>query len=80
MEVYEAILCNLLKQGTLKLELPEINIEQVANSFCCQSLLKIRNILTDDTLNDAECFTKIEEIIHVFESMGCSCGCRHDFG
>ncbi|MGI6261134.1 MAG: hypothetical protein ACOYJR_04765, partial [Acutalibacteraceae bacterium] len=37
-------------------------------------------ILKDDCLNDAECFTKIEKIVCLFEESGVGCGSRHDFG
>lgn len=43
-------------------------------------LLKIRDILADERLSDKECFYKIEAIVSVFESVGISCGERHDFG
>ena len=38
------------------------------------------NILDDDSLDDATCFQKIEEIVCVFEEMGFNGGSRHDFG
>ena len=80
MELYQAILADLLAKGTLKFELPEINIEQALESHCYQALAEIKAVLTDNTLNDPECFAKIEEIIRIFEKIGCSCGTRHDFG
>ena len=43
-------------------------------------LLKIRDILADETLNDEACFQKIEAIVSLFEEMGISPGERHDFG
>ncbi|MDD6408256.1 MAG: hypothetical protein PUF98_00560 [Oscillibacter sp.] len=43
-------------------------------------LLKIRDILADETLNDEACFQKIEAIVSLFEEMGISPGGRHDFG
>lgn len=42
-------------------------------------LLKIRDILGDETLSDQECFYKIEEIVSLFETLGITCGGRHDF-
>ena len=42
-------------------------------------LTKIKEILEDRTLQDAECFSQIEEIIYVFENLGSNCGSRHDF-
>ena len=43
-------------------------------------LLKIRDILADETLNDEACFQKIEAIVSLFKEMGISPGGRHDFG
>jgi len=45
-----------------------------------RTLLAIRDILADETLSDAECFSKIEAIVSLFEDLGISCGGRHDFG
>ena len=36
--------------------------------------------LEDDSLEDSECFYRIEEIVCVFEGLGSDCGSRHDFG
>ena len=32
-----------------------------------------------DTLEDKECFMRIEGIVNLFEEMGSGCGTRHDF-
>ena len=47
---------------------------------CYRALAQIKSILEDDSLEDAQCFAKIERIISVYESIGSSCGVRHDFG
>ena len=44
-----------------------------------RTLLKIRDILVDEKLSDKECFYKIEAIVSLFESLGITCGERHDF-
>lgn len=49
-------------------------------SVSIAALRRIREILTDATLDDAECFQKIEAIVCVFEDLGLDCGVRHDFG
>ncbi|WP_040197836.1 hypothetical protein [Candidatus Soleaferrea massiliensis] len=41
---------------------------------------KIKAVIEDDSLQDAECFMKIEEIVRVFEQLGSSGKSRHDFG
>ena len=43
------------------------------------TLMRIKAILEDDTLNDEACFYKIEEIVCQFEKIGLSCEYRHDF-
>ena len=43
-------------------------------------LCRIKEIIEDDTLDDPECFMKIEEIVCVLEEVGSSGGIRHDFG
>ena len=44
-----------------------------------RALLRIWDILADETLNDAACFYKIEAIIFLLNDMGISTGTRHDF-
>ena len=45
-----------------------------------RALRNIQKILADDTLDDPECFHRIEAIVSLLEDMGLSCGGRHDFG
>ena len=44
-----------------------------------RALLKIRDILADDTLDDPSCFQRIERIVTVYEALGAGGGSRHDF-
>ena len=44
-----------------------------------RALLKIRDILADDTLDDSACFARIEAIVSLLEDLGIGCGGRHDF-
>ena len=44
-----------------------------------RALLKIRDILADDTLDDPACFRRIEQIVEVYEALGPGGGSRHDF-
>lgn len=44
------------------------------------ALKKIRDVLDDDSLEDRECFRRIEGIVSVFETLGPGAGSRHDFG
>lgn len=54
-------------------------IQLLANDASVRTLLKIRDILADEKLSDKECFYKIEAIVSLFESLGITCGGRHDF-
>ena len=45
-----------------------------------RALLRIRDILADDSLSDERCVQKIEAVVTLLEELGISCGGRHDFG
>ena len=82
MELYEEILINMLKRhpdaliGTFNQNTAILLTEQI----CYQTLKKIKAIIEDDSLDDPECFAKIEQIVRVFEDIGSDGGFRHDFG
>ena len=52
----------------------------LASDAASRALRNIQEILGDDTLDDPECFHRIEAIVSLLEDMGLSCGGRHDFG
>lgn len=58
----------------------EVDPAQIVEGRCYLALQKIKAIIEDDSLEDEECFAKIEEIVCVFEEMGSNGGGRHDFG
>ena len=82
MQLSTEILSHLLSQCSAEILFPglELKASEIIEirSYC--ALKKIQEILKDDTLSDPECFQKIEAIVGVFESIGASCGTRHDFG
>lgn len=84
VELYREIIINLLKNEDIAVEvfLPNMNLSGKefveTSSYVC--LLKIQQILKDDSLNDKECFHKIDEIVRIFERLGSDCGNRHNFG
>ena len=45
-----------------------------------RALLRIRDILADDSLSDERCFQKIEAVVTLLEELWISCGGGHDFG
>lgn len=78
MELYIKILADFYaKHGYLEQMVDPTTIIQ---DRCYQALCRIREILCDDTLEDPECFLKIEEIVCVLEELGLDAGLRHDFG
>ena len=52
----------------------------LSSDAASRALRNIQKILADDTLDDPECFHRIEAIVSLLEDMGLSCGVRHDFG
>ena len=45
-----------------------------------RALQKIKAVIDDDSLDDPNCFYKIEAIVALFEALGSDGGSRHDFG
>lgn len=82
MELFQEILIHALREGSVKVSFsnPDVNVEQMVEGICYRTLKKIKAILEDDSLEDPECFMKIEEIICAFEEIGSGGGVRHDFG
>lgn len=82
MELYKELLIHLLQSEKLQIVFPDLKIDvaELVELHCYQTLQKIKSVLEDDTLDDSECFFKIEEIVRIFEETGSGCGSRHDFG
>ena len=78
MELYKQILAEYIAQNVHFEELE--NIEAIIHDRCYQTLSRIKQILEDDSLEDSECFYRIEEIVRAFEELGSDAGARHDFG
>ena len=61
--------------------LPASNyLESMLEMESFMALNRIREILDDDSLDDRDCFDRIEEIVCTFEELGPGGGSRHDFG
>ena len=82
MELYEELIINALKDERVTVFFPDLgfNAKEIVESASYTALLKIKKILEDPNLSDNECFTKIEEIVCLFEELGSNCRSRHDFG
>lgn len=57
-----------------------MNAKEIVEMECYKALQKIKAIIEDDSLEDTECFMKIEKIVCLFEQIGSNGGSRHDFG
>lgn len=73
------MVADMLSRGEVTLSLSQETMDYVEKR-CFVLLERIRQILADDTLDDPECFQRIEEIVSFLESNGIDCGTRHDFG
>lgn len=81
MELYKEILAHALMHGEVQIFFPdrETDISKIVECACYKALQKIKAIIEDDSLEDKECFMKIEEIVCVLEEIGSNGGTRHDF-
>ena len=82
MELYKEILARALMCGEIQITFSgqQPDISKMIECKCYKALQKIKAIIEDDSLNDKECFMKIEEIICALEEIGINGGNRHDFG
>ena len=81
MELFQAIYAQSLINGDIKITFrPDYPaLTKIIEGKCYQALQRIREILDDNDLEDAECFRRIEDIVCVFEELGSDGGSRHDF-
>ncbi len=77
--IYELLISYLKGEKNKKAFTKEIYFEQIIEKECYKVLNKVKAIIQDENLEDAECFDKIEQIICLFESCGIDSGTRHDF-
>ena len=82
MELFTQLFIKALEGQKVEVRFPdaELDLSEKIESVSLATLRRIREIVMDDTLNDAECFKKIEEIVRAYEQLGIHCGVRHDFG
>jgi hypothetical protein len=82
VELYKEILAHVLEKTSIQVVFSnlEIDAEKIVEQECYKALKKIKAIIEDDSLDDPECFQKIEEIVCTFEDLGSGGSLRHDFG
>lgn len=82
MKLNVEILAHFLSQENAQILFPQLQLDakEIIQLQCYQTLCRIQEIVRDDTLEDAECFERIERIVAEFENRGIDSGSRHDFG
>ena len=82
MDLYKEILAAVLEKENIEISFPSLkmNAKEIMEPECYKALQKIKAVIEDDSLEDEECFIKIEEIVRLFEALGSDGGIRHDFG
>ena len=79
MDILMRVLADKLEKGEIKLEIDSEVVAEIEKE-CMEVLRRIQTILADDTMEDPECFERIEQIVCAMESIGLNCGSRHDYG
>lgn len=77
MELYERILCETIAHEVI----PSLRLHaaELVECKCHQAISEIYTIVSDDAIDDTDCFQKIEKIVCVLDSLGIGGGGRHDF-
>lgn len=78
MELLKKITLNLLEDKNIYNIFPDFDNE--VGLQCYRMLEEITKVVKNETLDDENCFLKIEKIIEIFEKNKISIGNRHDFG
>ena len=80
MELWKDILNNKLKETGIKhISLGVDDLKELLDTISYRTLEKIKDIIMDSSLEDEDCFMRIERIVRSFEELGSPCGSRHDF-
>ena len=79
MEFLNRMVADKLSRGELHVVLDRETVIGL-ECECMAALSRIRAVLADDSLEDPECFERIERIVCELEALGVDCGSRHDFG
>ena len=82
MELLKEIMIQVLMNEDIQISFPGLqpDLSGIVESKCYQALKRIKAIIEDDSLEDSECFMKVEEIVCTLEELGSDGGSRHDFG
>ena len=77
MDLYEKIICEAIAKDVI----PSLRIDsaKLLELKCYQTICRIYEIVSDENLEDPDCFHRIEEIICALDDLGIGGGGRHDF-
>ena len=77
MKLHEQILCEIIAREVI----PALHIDaaKLVEMRCYQTIRRIHEIVSDDALDDAQCFQRVEEIVTALDDLGIGGGGRHDF-
>ena len=53
--------------------------KRLAAKECRRLIAEIQEVVSDNSLDDPECFRRVEKIVCILEERGICCGGRHDF-
>lgn len=78
MELHEQILCDIIAKEVI----PGLKIDSatLVEMKCYQAICQIYDIVSDETLEDSDCFQRVERIVCALEELGIGGGGCHDFG
>ena len=82
MDLYKEHWVHILSHSDVRVTFPDIQlpVSEIVEVQSYLALQRIKKIIEDDSLTDANRFAKIEAIVSVFEELGSSGGSRHDIG
>jgi len=78
MELWQSIIIKTAKK--YEVDFMDLKFEKLFEKECYKLLERIKGILEDDSIEDENCFYRIEKLVCLFEEIGSNCGSRHDFG
>ncbi len=80
MELYKEILINVLEKQRAEVYFPDLKLdaEEIVELNCYNTLKQIKAVLEDSSLDDADCFERIEQIVCIFEKNCGGVAFRHD--
>lgn len=77
MELYEQILCETIAKEVI----PGLHLdsEKLLELKCYQAIREIYEVISNEEMDDPECFYRIEQIVLILDRLGIGGGGRHDF-